>query len=175
MSSAKQFGFAVVELLMVGITIVVVAGGITFVVTQNVEQDPTLDSNATDENVGSEDINEPSTETSGVKVAERDSERRTHLKIVQTDLEAYFADAEQYPSAGDFANPVWRIGNLYSEPNNELAYTTHGITYNVRPNTCDNDSLPCTTYDLSVDLEVDGLGEEDLDSNTADALAQSLN
>ena len=168
-------GFAAVEIIMVLITLVAIVAGVAFVLgsedtssTDTTEEDQDMSTTLHDtenEGEGRGDLN----------IAESDNKRRANLATVQADLEAYYDRNQNYPKQSDFLNEVWRLGNLYQDPMNETAYVEYPIVYSVRPVTCDNGKLKCASYDVSADLEFDGISAQDRDGDTADAVVQSQN
>jgi prepilin-type N-terminal cleavage/methylation domain-containing protein len=48
----------------------------------------------------------------GVQARARDTERRTDINSMATQLEVYYNDKGGYPSATDFADSTWRAGNF---------------------------------------------------------------
>jgi prepilin-type N-terminal cleavage/methylation domain-containing protein len=48
----------------------------------------------------------------GVQARARDTERRTDINAVATQLEVYYNDKSGYPTATDVANTTWQTANL---------------------------------------------------------------
>ena len=169
MMKLNRAGFGGIELIMVVLTVSVVAGSMYWVLTQHGDGEVQEPETAQTE----EESEESNVDLDAVRV--RDNRRRENLKLVKSELEAYFGQNGFYPSSDDFGNEVWRVGNLYQSPESEAAYTDHPIMYSVRPTGCSNSGLNCSTYDISMDLEFDGLGAQDADGENADATELSGN
>lgn len=112
----------------------------------------------------------------GIQARGRDSERRTDLKAMQGQLEAYFADNGGYPTRDDFSDATWRTNNkvtldvkAQSDPKgngNGLGGTTTATQYSYvpGPGACNSPTTSanppvagttpyCTTYTLQAASE----------------------
>jgi prepilin-type N-terminal cleavage/methylation domain-containing protein len=76
----------------------------------------------------------------------RDTTRKNDLKNDKTQLEQYYADHNQYPTATDWST---NTGNVYKETGPK----SDAYTYTPSPSGCDNSTTPCATYTLSATLE----------------------
>lgn len=109
----------------------------------------------------------------GIQQRGRNTERTTDIKALHSQLEAYYAQVGNYPTAGNLNDSAWVATNLrgldkeaLKAPNSDV-YTVNdgdGTTtkygYKVEPAGCDNAAAAttCTKYTLSVGME----GEADL-------------
>ena len=168
-------GFGGVDLIMVVLTLVVVIGVFVFVFTQSDGEESQLDADMVTTEVEQPDQSAAGSSDELAAANARDAERRENLKVVQADLEAYFESNSNYPTTAEFGNAAWRSSNLYRNGDSEAAYTSYPIMYSVRPSSCDNDTFICASYDVAADLEFDGLGSEDSDGDTSDAVELSEN
>lgn len=111
----------------------------------------------------------------GIQASARDSERKTDINAVHAQVEAYHAKNGFYPTAANMADSTWVAANLQGlDPEALLDPTGSAYTYTPTAS-CDNSTTLCATYVLSADLEEDGLGADDDDSDTADVVKNSLN
>lgn len=172
-------GFTGAEVIMVLITILVVGGGLWFVLTQDpitAEDEAAAELSATETNQTGQDASESEDVSESLnEAAARDEERAKHLKTVASDLEAFFALNGNYPTTAQYNDTGFRQSSIYTTEASNEAHTTYEIMYNVRPSSCDNETFICASYDVAVDVERDGLGENDADGNTADILELSIN
>lgn len=166
------------DFFMILMTMGLLAGLIVFVITQNDtfvrEEDRLLDTEIIERDVSVEPDGVSASERLA-SVAERDRQRVANAKLVQADLEAFYEQNQAYPTFEDFSDPAWRQANLLPPERDATIYTTLEFSYNIRPIFCENDFYGCTSYDISIDLEADGIGEDDFDGDTADATLLPLN
>lgn len=143
-----QSGFTIIELLIVIVVIGILAGLVLNVFT-------------------------------GIQEQGRDAERKTDLEAVEGHLEAYAAKNGFYPTStniadtasGGFVDTEFRGLDLDAllDPTSLTQYT-----YTEAPALCDNTAgNECSSYTLSADLEEDGRGADDADSDTADEVRTS--
>ncbi|HET7320150.1 MAG TPA: hypothetical protein VFI84_01020 [Candidatus Saccharimonadales bacterium] len=112
-----------------------------------------------------------STLNSSLSSSARDSERKTDLNSLQTQLEAYFAQNGNYPSLADMNSPSWRSTNMRSLDNGALqdpqgSGTTLASSpaakiyaYSVTDSSgksCESNDLTCARYTLTATLEAGG-------------------
>lgn len=112
---------------------------------------------------------------SGIQQRARDTERKTDLKGIQGQLEAFWADNARYPClvattatcVDDLNAAAFRTANLkglpakaFADPTNETdtllcgAVDTDCYGYTVTPAGCDNAGAgDCSNYTLTADLE----------------------
>jgi len=113
----------------------------------------------------------------GLQDDARDSERKTDMQALASDLEAYFSDFGMYPTPADLLDTAWVDDNLTGIEQETLVDPKgNRYTYTTTPSDCDNltDETECASYVLTSDLEEDGYGTDDEDSNTADLREDSL-
>jgi prepilin-type N-terminal cleavage/methylation domain-containing protein len=143
----RQQGFTIVELLIVIVVIVILAG---FVLNA----------------------------FSGIQAQARDADRTNDLRVVASQLETYGAKNDGvYPTAANLADGTWVAANLVGlDPDALLDPAGAAYTYTPAPANCDNGATvgDCTSWTLTADLEEDGRGGDDADSNTADESQSSL-
>jgi prepilin-type N-terminal cleavage/methylation domain-containing protein len=138
----RESGFTIIELLIVIVVIGILAGLVLNVFT-------------------------------GIQEDARDAERKTDLEAVEGHLEAYAAKNGTYPTTANVADTAFVAAEFKGLDPDALLDPTSGAsyTYTATPSTpaCDNTSgNECTGYTLSADLEKDGFGAADADSDTAD-------
>ena len=143
----KESGFTIIELLIVIVVIGILAGLVLNVFT-------------------------------GIQEQGRDAERKTDLEAVEGQLEAYAAKNGYYPTVLNIADATWVAANLQGLDPDALLDPTSGTayTYSATPSSpvCDNTAgNECSSYVLSADLEEDGRGADDADSDTADEVRTS--
>ena len=143
----RQQGFTIVELLIVIVVIVILAG---FVLNA----------------------------FSGIQAQARDADRVNDLRVVASQLETYGAKNDGvYPTSANLADSAWVTANLVGlDPDALLDPTGTAYTYTPSPANCDNGATvgDCVSWTLSADLEEDGRGSDDSDSDTADEVQTSL-
>jgi general secretion pathway protein G len=109
----------------------------------------------------------------GIQQKARDTERKTDVKALQGQLEAYWANAAKYPTLDQVnqvgaGNATWRTDNMkgldpaaLADPKNAssqlLCATTSANCYGYVPTPagCDNTATDCTNYTLTATLESD--------------------
>lgn len=112
----------------------------------------------------------------GIQARARDTERRTDVNAIHAQVEAYHADNGFYPTTANIASTSWVGTNLPGlDAEAQVDPTSGGYAYAAAPSGCDNSTTNCATYTLSADLEDDGRGASDSDSDTADYQKNSLN
>ncbi len=112
----------------------------------------------------------------GIQARGRDTERKTDINAMHAQLEAYHADNGFYPTTANMASTTWIDANLPgldSEAVNDPSSGTYA--YASTTASCDNATILCASYTLSADLEEDGQGASDGDSDPADYTKNSLN
>lgn len=108
---------------------------------------------------------------SGVQVRQRNSTRITDIKLVQSNLETYYAQSGFYPTLADLNNSTWTNNNLKGlEPstlqdpsaktgNPRFADSPTADQYSYQPTAvngtspCDNKTVACAKYTLTATLE----------------------
>ena len=141
----KQSGFTIVELLIVIVVIGILAGLVL-------------------------------NTFNGIQARARDDERKTDVNAIQGHLEAYQADNAKYPTDANVADSAWATANLSGLDAEALVDPSGGgYTYAATPADCDNSTDDCTDFTLSADLEEDGRGTADADSDEADYTKSGLN
>jgi type II secretory pathway pseudopilin PulG len=108
---------------------------------------------------------------SGVQSRQRNTTRINDIKLVQSNLETYYAQSGFYPTLADLNNPTWTSKNLKIIDQSELqdpsskagsvrfadAPTTNQFAYQptaangISP--CDNKTVACAKYTLTATLE----------------------
>jgi prepilin-type N-terminal cleavage/methylation domain-containing protein len=113
----------------------------------------------------------------GIQARARDTERKTDINAVHAQVEAYHADNAKYPTTTNLATAAWVDSNLSGLDDQALVDPSSGAyAYVAAPSGCDNTAgNECDSYTLSADLETDGRGGQDSDTNTADYSKDSLN
>jgi prepilin-type N-terminal cleavage/methylation domain-containing protein len=107
----------------------------------------------------------------GVQRSERDTERQRDVKALHTELEAYYALNNHYPTISDVNDSHWRSTNMkgldddvLQDPNNASSTLSDQPAKNVyayvvtsaKGTNCDNQKTPCTEYTLTATLEAGG-------------------
>jgi len=105
---------------------------------------------------------------SGIQAKARNSKRQTDIQSVQTQLEAYFAQAGHYPSLTDMNTTSWLDANMKSldktalqDPQGSsqtLATAPANKVYsyavtNSSGTSCESDDTTCAQYTLTAKLE----------------------
>jgi len=115
---------------------------------------------------------------SGVQSTNRNRDRQSHIKSLQSHLETYYAQNDTYPTFDNLADASWRKANLKKMNSEELRdpswnadisqCTKDGAaiaasnpiekcySYQVTSadgSACDNDKTPCAQYTLTAILE----------------------
>lgn len=108
---------------------------------------------------------------SGIQAKARNSKRQTDVQSVQTQLEAYFAQAGHYPSLTDMNTTSWLDTNMKSldktalqDPQGSsqtLASSPAAKVYsyavtNSAGTSCESDDTTCAQYTLTATLEGGG-------------------
>jgi len=108
------------------------------------------------------------TSRAGVQQNQRNAERQSDVKELREGLEAYFANANQYPTLANLNDAAWRATNLkllspevFQDPRgktNQLVDkpTANVYTYSVTSASgavCGSAATPCTQYTLTATLE----------------------
>ena len=113
----------------------------------------------------------------GLQDDARDSERKTDVQALASDLESYYSDFGMYPTSANLLDPVWVDDNL-TGIEAEVLVDPRGNRYVYTPDPvgCDNlaDATECTSYVLTADLEEDGYQNDDEDMNVEDLREDSL-
>ena len=141
----SQSGFTIIELLIVIVVIGILAGLVLNVFT-------------------------------GIQEQGRDAERKTDLEATEGHLEAYAAKNGYYPTDANVADTTFVSANFQGLDPDALLDPTSGTAYAYAsaPVACDNTTgNECSSYILSADLEEDGRGTDDADSDTADEVRTS--
>ncbi len=143
----KESGFTIIELLIVIVVIGILAGLVMNVFT-------------------------------GIQADGRDAERKTDLEAMEGHLEAYAAKNNGvYPTSADVddvsADATFISTNFDGLDTDAMIDPTSGdeYVYTATPSTpsaCDNATTECSGYTLCADLETDGRGSDDADSDTCD-------
>lgn len=115
----------------------------------------------------------------GIQARARDTERKTDVNAIHAQVEAFHASNGFYPTTANIGDSAWVSANLQGldeEALNDPGSGTYAYAANDGSGgVCDNSATPCASYTLSADLEEDGQGTSDADSNTADYEKNSLN
>lgn len=113
----------------------------------------------------------------GIQARARDTERKTDVNAIHAQVEAFHADNGYYPTDENIADATWVDNNLPGLDDEALNDpSSGGYTYANGTASCDNSAGNlCSSYTLSADLEDDGRGTNDSDSDTADYAKDSLN
>lgn len=107
---------------------------------------------------------------SGIQAKARNAKRQTDINSIQTQLEAYYANNNHYPSFADLSSATWDTTNMKSLDQTALhdpSATTAGITlsqtagadvYQYAPldssgASCETNDATCATYTLTATLE----------------------
>lgn len=104
---------------------------------------------------------------SGIQARARDTERKADVNSIHSNLAVYYTDNGYYPTAANLntTNLSDLDGEALNDPQGNALGAT-GAQYSYTPSGCSGSQ--CTGYTLSADLENDGLGGADSDSDTAD-------
>lgn len=95
---------------------------------------------------------------SGVQARARDTERRTDINAIATQLEVYYNDGGGYPTVANLQDSTWVSTNLKGMDPEALkdpkgvGVSATGSTYTYTPAGCVAGGL-CTSFSLSGDLE----------------------
>jgi prepilin-type N-terminal cleavage/methylation domain-containing protein len=104
----------------------------------------------------------------GIQAKARNSKRQTDVQNIQTQLEAYFQTAGNYPSLADMNNATWLAANMKSldtgaltDPqgaSSALVATAAAKVYAYAPlnatnASCEASDITCTQYTLTATLE----------------------
>lgn len=108
----------------------------------------------------------------GVQKKARDSQRQTDIGAIYSHLEAYYAEAAQYPTLANMNDATWRAANVkgldveaLKDPKGSaatLGSSSSATQYGYAPTKDDNSACDntagneCTKYTLSGRLETDG-------------------
>ena len=112
----------------------------------------------------------------GIQQRARDTERKTDVNAIHSQLETYHADNGFYPTTANIADVAWVAANLEGLDAEALNDPSSGTyAYAATTASCNNTTVLCAAYTLSADLEEDGVGAGDADTNTADFQKNSLN
>jgi len=107
---------------------------------------------------------------SGIQAKARDTERKTDIKALHGQLEAYQAQNGKYPTLANVNDPTFRSTNMkgldaaaLADPKNPASQTlvaapaANAYAYAVAPAACDNGAGgDCTSYTLTATLEGGG-------------------
>ena len=121
---------------------------------------------------------------SGIQAKARDSKRKTDIAAIQTQIEAYYAEENHYPSYANLNSSTWRAveanhlkslkEDTLTDPSGTAATLKSGAAaasdkqYGYQPvndagTSCEADATTCTGYTLSAYLE----GSKEVYSKTA--------
>lgn len=107
----------------------------------------------------------------GIQQRARDTERKTDVKGIQGQLEAYWADNARYPTLAQANDGPFRTANFkglpaeaFADPKNPTSQLLCAATssncygYALTPASCDNTAVggDCTNYTLTATLETGG-------------------
>jgi general secretion pathway protein G len=106
----------------------------------------------------------------GIQQRARDTERKTDIKGIQGQLEAYWADNAKYPTLANVNDTTFRSNNFkgldpsaFADPKNAASQQVCATTsancygYAVTPANCDNGANgDCDNYTLTATLESGG-------------------
>jgi len=109
----------------------------------------------------------------GIQQRARDTERKTDVKGIQGQLEAYWADNARYPTMANVNDTTFRTTNFkgldpsaFADPKNSASQQVCAATaancygYSTTPAGCDNDpataTADCSNYVLTATLETGG-------------------
>lgn len=105
---------------------------------------------------------------SGIQAKARNSKRQTDIQAIQTQLEAYFAEAGHYPSRTDMNTASWRTANMKSldegalkDPQGDSATLVDAaaaksyayVVTNSSGTACEDADTTCAQYTLTATLE----------------------
>jgi prepilin-type N-terminal cleavage/methylation domain-containing protein len=105
---------------------------------------------------------------SGIQRKARDTERKTDINAVTSQLEAFYAEAGYYPLLANLNDADWRSDNefkidtdAFQDPKGSaatIAATASGTAYGYAVTTdadasCASDETTCTKFTLQADLE----------------------
>ncbi len=112
----------------------------------------------------------------GIQARARDTERKTDVNAIHAQVEAYHADNGFYPTTANMTTATWVSANLPGLDAEALNDPSSGAyAYASTTASCNNTTVLCAAYTLSADLEDDGRGTGDSDSDTEDYQKNSLN
>ena len=105
----------------------------------------------------------------GIQQKARDTERKTDVKALQGQLEAYWANNAKYPTMDQLNDAAFRNANMkgldpaaLADPKNAASQAVCASTaancygYSVTPAGCDNSTTDCDNYSLTATLESGG-------------------
>ncbi|HZP55336.1 MAG TPA: type II secretion system protein [Candidatus Saccharimonadales bacterium] len=104
----------------------------------------------------------------GIQQKARDTERKTDVKALQGQLEAYWANNAKYPTMAQLNDSAFRTANLkgldpaaLQDPKGTsqavcASSTSSCYGYSVTPSGCDNSTTDCDNYVLTATLEAGG-------------------
>lgn len=105
----------------------------------------------------------------GIQQKARDTERKTDIKAIQGQLEAYWANQAKYPTMAQLNDSTFRTTNMkgldpsaLADPKNagsqQVCATAAANCYGyaVTPAGCDNTTTDCDNYTLTANLESGG-------------------
>lgn len=109
--------------------------------------------------------------TSGISTSAkaRDTERKTDINALQSQMEVYYVDAGFYPTLANVNDPAWRSVNMKGMDNAALQDpdgtaqklvalpAANSYSYQALPAGCDNIHTQCTDYTLTATLETGGV------------------
>jgi hypothetical protein len=98
-----------------------------------------------------------------------DTLTKVEFEKIEFELEEIYAEKGTYPSNEKF--PELQLDgefDIYDSRDNIYDYTAYPVG-------CDNVQVECNRYELSADLEFDGIGDDDEDGNLVDEYRASLN
>lgn len=99
------------------------------------------------------------------QVKARDTERKTDIKALHAQIEAYWAQIGNYPSLNDLNSASFVTANLkgldaqaFQDPNGtskllSASPNKNVYSYEVMPKSCDNIKIFCASYTLTATLE----------------------
>ncbi len=108
---------------------------------------------------------------SGVQIRQRNTARINDIKLIQSNLETFYAQSGFYPSLSNMNNPNWTKSNLKNldasalvDPSNKAGTPRFATTpmineFSYQPtatngtSSCDNKTVACGKYTLTATLE----------------------